>query len=138
MWTNPAGRTVKTLVTLLCCFVLCSCRPGRISGDDEASYDVVVYGGTSSGVIAAVQVARMGKRVALVCPDRHLGGMTSGGLGWTDTGNTGTIGGLAREFYHAVWQHYQEPNAWTWQSRESYGNRGQGSPVAILRRGFRD
>ncbi|MCF7972986.1 MAG: FAD-dependent oxidoreductase [Phycisphaerae bacterium] len=93
-------------------------------------YDVVVYGGTSSGVITAVQAARMGKRVALVCPERHLGGMTSGGLGYTDSGNTSTIGGLSREFYHRVWTHYQEPNAWSWQSRESYGNRGQGTPAA--------
>lgn len=129
MWTCPAGRTARIVAFLLCCIMLCSCRPRRLSPDVEASYDVVVYGGTSSGVIAAVQAARMGKRVALVCPDRHLGGMTSGGLGWTDTGNTGTIGGLAREFYHGIWQRYQDPNAWIWQSRESYGNRGQGSPA---------
>ncbi|MFO0945207.1 MAG: FAD-dependent oxidoreductase [Planctomycetota bacterium] len=91
------------------------------------SADVVVYGGTSAAVIAAVQVARMGKSVILVSPEKHLGGLTSGGLGWTDTGNKAVIGGLARDFYHRVWRHYQKPEAWRWQKREEYGNKGQGT-----------
>ncbi len=94
-----------------------------------ANYDVVVYGGTSAGVIAAVQTARMGRSVILVCPDRHLGGLSSGGLGFTDTGDKSVIGGLAREFYHRIWLHYQSPDAWNWQNREEYGNKGQGTPA---------
>lgn len=77
--------------------------------------------------MAAVQAAQMGKTVALVCPETHLGGLSSGGLGWTDTGDKEVIGGLAREFYHRVWQHYQDPQAWRWQRAEEYGNRGQGT-----------
>ncbi len=92
-------------------------------------YDVVVYGGTSAGVIAAVQAKKMGKTTIIVGPDRHLGGLSSGGLGWTDTGDKSVIGGLAREFYHRVWQHYQKPEAWTFQKREEYGGRGQGTPA---------
>jgi hypothetical protein len=92
-------------------------------------YDIVVYGGTSAGVIAAVQAKRLGKRVALVGPDKHLGGLSSGGLGFTDTGNKAVIGGLSREFYHRIWQHYQRPEAWRWQKREEYGGRGQGTPA---------
>jgi NADPH-dependent 2,4-dienoyl-CoA reductase/sulfur reductase-like enzyme len=61
--------------------------------------DVCVYGGTSGGVIAAVEAGRLGKKVVLIEPGRHLGGMSSGGLGWTDNGSTETIGGLSREFY---------------------------------------
>jgi hypothetical protein len=95
----------------------------------DASYDVVVYGGTSAGVIAAVQAKKMGRSAVIVCPDRHLGGLSSGGLGWTDTGNKAVIGGLAREFYHRVWKHYQSPDAWKWQTREEYGNKGQGTPA---------
>lgn len=91
--------------------------------------DVVIYGGTSAGVVAAVQASRMGKSVVIVCPDKHLGGLSSGGLGFTDTGNKGVIGGLAREFYHRVWQYYDRPEAWTWQKRSEYGNRGQGTPA---------
>jgi autotransporter-associated beta strand protein len=68
--------------------------------------DVVIYGGTSGGVAAAVQVARMGKRPLLICTDNHLGGLSSGGLGATDTGNISTIGGLSREFYRRVGQRY--------------------------------
>jgi hypothetical protein len=91
--------------------------------------DVVVYGGTSAGVMAAVQARRMGKTVVLVSPDTHLGGLSSGGLGFTDTGNKAVIGGLAREFYHRIWRHYQQPSAWRWQARDEYGNRGQGTPA---------
>ncbi len=102
----------------------CSSRPAQ---DAAEVFDVVVYGGTSAGVAAAVQAARMGSTVALVSPDEHLGGLSSGGLGWTDTGNKAVIGGLAREFYHRIWLHYERPEAWKWQSREEYGNRGQGT-----------
>jgi hypothetical protein len=98
-------------------------------GLQAAEYDIVVYGGTSAGVIAAVQAKKMGKSIVLVCPDKHLGGLSSGGLGFTDTGNKAVIGGLAREFYHRVWQHYQKPEAWKWQKREDYGNKGQGTPA---------
>lgn len=59
-----------------------------------ATYDIVIYGGTSAGVIAAVQAKRMGKSVIIVSPDQHLGGLTSNGLGFTDTGNKAVIGGL--------------------------------------------
>ncbi|MCA9089146.1 MAG: FAD-dependent oxidoreductase [Planctomycetaceae bacterium] len=91
--------------------------------------DVVVYGGTSSAVIAAVQVRKMGRSVVIVSPDKHLGGLSSGGLGWTDSGNKAAIGGLSREFYHRVWKHYQQNDAWKWQPREQYGNKGQGAPA---------
>jgi hypothetical protein len=92
-------------------------------------FDLVIYGGTSAGVMAAVQAKRMGKSVVIVGPDRHLGGLTSGGLGFTDTGNKAVIGGLSREFYHRVWRLYDQPGAWTWQKREEYGNKGQGTPA---------
>jgi len=69
-------------------------------------YDVVVYGGTSAGVIAAIQATKLGKRALLIEPGKHLGGLTSGGLGATDIGNKGAIGGLSREFYQRVNQYY--------------------------------
>lgn len=92
-------------------------------------YDLVVYGGTSGAVIAAVQAKKMGQDVIIVCPDTHLGGLSSGGLGFTDTGNKAVIGGLSREFYHRVYQHYQTDEAWKWQERSEYGNKGQGTPA---------
>src|SRR5436190_24084395 len=75
------------------------------------AYDLVVYGGTAAGVVAAVQAKRMGKSVVIVSPDTHLGGLSSGGLGFTDTGNKAVIGGLSREFYHRVWKRYDDRSA---------------------------
>src|SRR5512137_698473 len=92
-----------------------------------AEYDLVIYGGTSAGVIAAVQAKKMGKSALIVCPEKHLGGLSSGGLGWTDTGNKTVIGGLSREFYHRVWKDYDQPGAWKWQPRDAFGNKGQGT-----------
>ena len=92
-------------------------------------YDVVVYGNTATGVVAAVQAKKMGKSVVLVGPDSHLGGLSSGGLGFTDTGNKAVIGGLSRDFYHRVWKHYDQPGAWKWQTKDQYGNKGQGTPA---------
>ena len=94
-----------------------------------ADYDVVVYGGTSAAVIAAVQAKKMGKSVVVVSPDKHLGGLSSGGLGFTDTGNKAVIGGLSRDFYHRIWLHYNSPEAWKWQKKEEYGGKGQGTPA---------
>ena len=91
--------------------------------------DVVIYGGTSAAITAAVQVKKMGKTVIVVSPDQHLGGLSSGGLGWTDSGNKAVIGGLSREFYHRIWKHYQADSAWRQQRREDYGNEGQGTPA---------
>jgi hypothetical protein len=72
----------------------------------ERSGDVVVYGATAAGVVAAVSVAREGKRVLLVDPDKHVGGMVTGGLGATDTGNRAAIGGYSREFFDRVRRYY--------------------------------
>ena len=97
--------------------------------EQAPAFDVVVYGATSAGVVAAVQARRLGKSVVIVGPDRHLGGLSSGGLGFTDTGNKAVIGGLSREFYQRIWQHYDRAEAWRWQKREEYGNKGQGTPA---------
>jgi hypothetical protein len=87
------------------------------------TYDVVIYGGTSGGVAAAVQAARLGRTAVLIEPTQFLGGLTTGGLGATDIGNKKAIGGIAREFYGRIWQHYQQPSAWKHQQREDYANR---------------
>lgn len=92
---------------------------------EEELHDLVVYGGTSAGVAAAVQAKRMGKSVLLIEPTQHLGGLTTGGLGQTDIGNKAAIGGIAREFYRAVAEHYEDPAAWKWQTRQEYRDSGQ-------------
>jgi len=89
--------------------------------------DVVIYGCTSGAITAAIQTKKMNKSVVVVCPEKHLGGLTAGGLGWTDSGNKAVIGGLSREFYQRVWREYQKPETWRWQKREQFGNKGQGT-----------
>ena len=76
------------------------------------SFDVVVYGGTAGGVITAVTAAREGLRVALVDPGHHLGGMVSGGLGWTDYGRKEVIGGYSLEFFERVGRKYGRDIEW--------------------------
>lgn len=78
----------------------------------DESFDVVIYGGTSGGVAAAVQARRMGKTAVVIEPSQHLGGLSSGGLGATDIGNKAAIGGISREFYQRVKKHYSDPATW--------------------------
>lgn len=80
-----------------------------------ATGDVIVYGGTSAGVVAAVRAARMGASVLLIEPGRHLGGLSAAGLGATDIGNKASIGGLSREFYRRVGAKYGEAEAWRFE-----------------------
>jgi hypothetical protein len=89
-------------------------------------HDVVIYGGTSGGIAAAIQTARMGRTAVLIEPTQFLGGLTTGGLGATDIGNKRAIGGIAREFYGRVWQHYHEPRHWTRETRDAYFARRAG------------
>jgi len=86
----------------------------------ESQHDLVVYGGTSAGIAAAVQAARMGHSVIVIEPGRHLGGLTSGGLGWTDSGRKDAIGGISREFYQRVKKHYDDPRVWKFGKRKDY------------------
>ena len=106
---------------------LTGCKESEEETKPIATADIIIYGGTSAAISAAVEANRSGKSVIVVSPDIHLGGLSSGGLGYTDTGDKSVIGGLAREFYHRVWQHYNTTEAWNWQKKEEYGNKGQGT-----------
>ncbi|MHB1922359.1 MAG: FAD-dependent oxidoreductase [Chitinophagaceae bacterium] len=89
----------------------------------KTRYDVVIYGGSSAAVMAAVGAKQGGASVILLSPDKHLGGVTSNGLGWTDIGNLKTIGGLTKEFYHRIYQYYQRPQAWKSETLSSYSKK---------------
>ena len=122
---------MPTRILFLLAFLLFYCSPKTEENIESNvfSADVIIYGGTSAAITAAVQVKKMGKSVIVVSPDQHLGGLSSGGLGYTDTGDKSVIGGLVREFYGRVYAHYQQDSAWKWQKREEYGNKGQGTPA---------
>src|SRR5437773_7761549 len=62
----------------------------------------------------------MGKTAIIVEPGKYLGGLTSGGLGATDIGNKAAIGGIAREFYHRVAEHYAREDAWKFEKADEY------------------
>jgi hypothetical protein len=79
------------------------------------TYDVCVYGGTSAGVIAAYTAAKAGKSVVLIEQGKHLGGLSSGGLGQTDIGNKYAIMGISRDFYRQIGQHYGKFEQWTFE-----------------------
>lgn len=102
---------MKQLIRILV-FVVLALRPGS-SQAATMEADICIYGGTSGGVVAAVQAARMGKSVVLIEPGRHLGGMMAGGLSWTDVGSAERaklFGGLAREVFERIGKHYgQDP-----------------------------
>ena len=78
-------------------------------------YDVCIYGGTSAGVVAAYSAAQRGHKVILIEPTEHIGGMTSGGLGFTDIGNKQVIAGVAKQFYRKVGEHYGRLEQWVFE-----------------------
>lgn len=83
------------------------------------AYDVVVYGATAGGVVAAVAAAEEGRNVALIEPRYHVGGMTSGGLGGTDFGRKQVIGGMALEFYKRLGKYYDQDVAWFFEPHKA-------------------
>ncbi len=126
-WPRLWSR-LRLLLPLLCFSLLPS-----LEAVEVIEADLCIYGGTASGVAAAVQAARMGKTAVIAEFGNHLGGLTSGGLGATDIGNKAAIGGIAREFYHRIAQHYANSNAWRFEQREEYfASRGGRSTVSEL------
>ncbi len=113
------------------CLLVIACAITIAKGPQQPeSVDVVIYGGTSAGIAAAIQTKRMGKTVLLIEPSSHLGGLTTGGLGQTDIGNKAAIGGISREFYRRVRAHYQQPENWNWQAADQYRSGGQSRTAA--------
>ncbi len=109
-------------IVAISCAILCPS-----AARSAETYDLVIYGGTSAAITAAVQAKDMGLSVIIVSPDKHLGGLTSGGLGWTDSGKKEAVGGLSKEFYHRVYLHYKKDSSWRQQKVTEYGNKGQGT-----------
>ena len=103
-------RRSRILAWAACAILAAGC-----SSTVYVTRDVCIYGGTSAGVVAAVQASRMGRTVALVEPGKHLGGLTAGGLGATDIGNKDAIGGISREFYRRLGKYYGKDEAWTFE-----------------------
>ncbi len=108
---------------LFLAFCLATLGSGPVAAK-QYDADILIYGGTPAGIIAAVQASSMGKTVVLVEPGNRLGGAMSGGLGWSDIGNEETIGGLSLEFFKQVYRYYANNQAWKAQPRSSYQLQG--------------
>lgn len=76
------------------------------------NFDVIVYGGSPAGVMAAIAAARQGMNVALIAQGKTVGGSISNGLGATDLKLTKAVNGIPLEFFKAVQAKYRDPNAW--------------------------
>lgn len=83
-------------------------------------YDIVIYGGTSAAISAAIQSSRLGKSVLVIEQTSRIGGLTTGGLGATDIGSKSSIGGISLEFYTNVKKHYDNPLNWKFQKASEY------------------
>lgn len=103
------------LYLLIPILITSSLQPSLAQQPTKKDYDICIYGGTSSGVIAAYTAARLGKSVLLIEPGKHLGGMSSGGLGLTDIGNKYAISGLALDFYRRIGRHYGKFEQWVFE-----------------------
>jgi len=113
--------------------------PARNSKPRTITVDVCVYGGTAGGVMAAIQSARLGRKVAMLENSDHIGGMTTGGLSWTDFGNKAAIGGIAREFYRKLGAHYGVPEEWNFEphaAEEALEAMVREADVPVYRRQF--
>lgn len=101
-------RTIILFVfSLMCC--------ASATHAQERTVDVCVYGGSSAGVMAAYTAKMNGKSVLLIEPGKHLGGLTAGGLGYTDIGNKYAVSGLARDYYRRIGSHYGKFEQWIFE-----------------------
>ena len=108
-----------SLLAMVFCILNCS------NDSSMPAYDVVIYGATSSGIAAAIQTQRLGKKALLLEPTSRIGGLTTGGLGQTDIGNKSVVGGISREFYQGIHTYYSKSDNWNWQTKEEYRDGGQ-------------
>ncbi|WP_420477383.1 FAD-dependent oxidoreductase, partial [Noviherbaspirillum sp. ST9] len=110
-------RACKTLLAVLFIHAGISSSPSYAISAKILETDICVYGGTSAGVIAAYTAKKMGKKVLLIEPGRHLGGMSSGGLGYTDIGNKFVVTGLAKDFYRRIGSYYGKFEQWIFEPK---------------------
>jgi hypothetical protein len=105
--------------------------PSGTAAAETLEADVCVFGGTSGGVVAAIQAARQGKRSILVEPGQHLGGMTAGGLSAVDIGDPRSVGGIAREYFTKLADTVGVKLAWNKDFKSVGGGPATGGAYAI-------
>ena len=104
---------MKAPALVLLIFASLSALP--IARAEVVETDVLVFGGTACGISAACTSMRLGKKVVITEFGKHIGGLTSGGLGATDIGNKAAIGGFSRAFYRDLGKHYGKDESWMFE-----------------------
>ena len=110
---------LKTFI-FLAIFILFNLNSNAQNKSKSDQYDIVIYGGTSAGITAAIQASRMNNTVLIIEPSNRIGGQTTGGLGQTDIGNKHAIGGISKEFYQNVKKYYDNSENWKWEDKSDY------------------
>lgn len=110
---GDSDKQMKYILSLL----FLSVSFGIVAQPKVVQTDICVYGGTSAGVIAAYTAKKMNKKVILIEPGKRLGGLSSGGLGFTDIGNKSIVTGIARDFYRQVGKHYGKFEQWIFEPK---------------------
>ncbi len=108
---SPALWTGLFIATLLLGRPMCAASPAA-----SRQFDVIVYGATPGGIMAAASVGQSGMSVALIEPGQHVGGMVAGGLSYTDVNRQEhLIGGMTLSFFKRLGAYYGEPIGWTFE-----------------------
>jgi FAD dependent oxidoreductase len=108
-------RIMRPILFLGLLLIIISCWQDASWASETKQFDLAVYGGTAGGIVTAIAASRQGLQVVLIEPSHHIGGMVSGGLSHSDIGNPDVIGGISREFFERVGQHYGEPLEWNFE-----------------------
>jgi starvation-inducible outer membrane lipoprotein len=116
--TNESNGTVQLIADVSGSFLRDDTQCVAAAGSQLRHYDLVVYGATPAGVMAAIQAQREGLSAAVVEPSDHFGGMLTGGLSATDVGPVaGIISGLSKEFFSRVGSVYHRTDGWNFEPR---------------------
>lgn len=107
---------MKKIIIILSLFITCFSAVAT----NNPTYDICIYGESASGVIAAIQGARMNKKVVLISKNNHVGGLVTSGLTATDMNRNDVVGGITKEFYNKIYNYYLNPAVWRNQDRESF------------------
>ena len=86
-----------------------------VCAQETADVDVCIYGASSAGIMAAYTAKQAGKTVIVVDPGKHIGGLTTGGLGYTDIGNKYAVTGLGLDFYRRIGKKYGKFESWIFE-----------------------
>lgn len=88
--------------------------PATSFSDD---FDLIIYGGSPSGVAAAVAAAEENLKVLLISENETVGGAMSNGLSATDIGAKSAISGIPMRFFEEIRKLYGDSENWRFEPK---------------------